>query len=162
MKRTLTLVVFSLMLSVLPLSAKSKSNDRVFAEVAGLPGVEAVYIGPAAMKLAGGSLTQKAGLGNLSGSLKDIESLEVITCSNKTEIDKIKKFAQKVVSDMDLGLMVEWTEAKEQTRIYGNVPDDKTISSLLVETSDADEYSLVFIRGTIDLEGLMQEAEGAE
>ena len=141
-------------MSLLPMNVLA-ANDRIFGEVANLPGVESVYIGPAALRLAMKSLPTEGKLvDGLGGAIRELKSVEVIECDNRKSIDKIEKFARGLIDSLSLEVIVEATENDEKTRIYGIVPEggkENTINALLIESREKDEYTLVYIRGVIDL-----------
>lgn len=159
MKSKLTLILISLIFTLSPLRTFA-ANDRIFSEIADLPGVEAVYIGPAAIRLASGMLTQSIGLDGITDNIKDIKSVEVISCDNKSSFGKIKSFMDNLVKKQDLEIIVQTKEGGEATNIYGitggGSHGSTTLSSVLIETVESDEYSLVFVRGSINLSKLME------
>ena len=86
-----------------------------------------------------------------------MESIEILNCEKKALIPELQQQAQALVDSMKLELIVEARDGgDEATRIYGIVPDDNpaVLKSLLIEARDGDEYSLIYIRGTVDIEAL--------
>lgn len=161
MKHTLIIILLSLLQALVPASLYA-SDNRMFSEIANLPGVESVYIGKAALRFASATILGNSNLGPLSKDcLKDLKSIEVIECSDAKSNAKIKEFINRTIRKWNLELMIENTDGDESNRIYGIVPQNgdnhTTLSGLLIVTTDEDEYTLVYIKGTINAEKLMSE-----
>lgn len=136
----------------------SAAEKRVFESVAGLPGVESVYVGPAAFRMMGNKNMLKGMAGVPSGiteSLQSIKSLEVLECDNAASKEYIKAAIEKIVRENNLEIILETNEDGESTRIYAHVPsEDAPLKDLLIENSEKDEYDVVYIKGTIDIAAL--------
>ena len=64
-----------------------------------------------------------------------------------------------LVKKQDLEIIVQTKEDGEATNIYGitgGSHGSTTLSSVLIETVESDEYSLVFVRGSINLSKVME------
>lgn len=160
MKHTLLIILLSLLQALVPANLYA-SDNRMFSEIADLPGVESVYIGKAALRFASATILSGSNFGPISKEcLKDLKSIEVIECSNAKSNAKIKEFINRTIRKMHLELMIENIDGEESNRIYGIIPqngDASTLSGLLIVTADEDEYTLVYIKGTINAEELMSE-----
>lgn len=161
MKKTLAFILLSLVMVFMPVCTYA-ANDRLFSEVAGLPGVESVFIGQAAMRFANQSSLSAASLGNIRGSIKDVKSVEIVECDKSESIDsfkKVKALAESVIKKLNLEIIMEATDDGETTRIYAMVPEnaatDTSLDNILIESSEEDEYSLVYVKGKIDISRIM-------
>ncbi len=161
MKKTFALILLSFVLAFMPVSTYA-ANDRLFSEVAGLPGVESVYIGQAAMRFANQSSLSVPSLGNIRGNIKDIQSVEIIECDkseNKDSFNKVKALADNIIKELNLEIIMEATDDGETTRIYARVPEnaeaDSALGNILIESNEEDEYSLVYVKGKIDISRIM-------
>ena len=158
MKRSLILFLISLIAATAP-SDIFAAEKRVFAGVANMPGVESVYVGPAALRLMGAAATMTSGMPgvppDLLKSLHSIKSLEVLECSNPESNAKIKAAVKKIIDTNTLELILERKDAEESVRIYAYVPENSSeltpLCNLLIENSESDEYSVVYINGTLDI-----------
>lgn len=163
MKRTLIIVLVSL-IAFFATEDIYAAEKRVFEEVANLPDVESVYVGPAALRLAGNSAATVSGLpgmpNGLAASLKSIKSLEVLSSRNAASNTKIKAVVRKIIASKHLELIIESKENGEATRIYAYVPKNAEgnapLANLLIENSDGKEYAVVYINGTIDTAAMQQ------
>jgi hypothetical protein len=149
MKRILFFFIISMM-TVIVQAADSPSKERVLGKLASLPGVESVYIGPAALRLAFSSANAIPGI---PAGVKNITSVEVIDCSNKESESQIRNFVKKLVKQRKFEEIVENASEGERTVIYGYVPDSSTstLNNVLIENSEDGEYVLVYIEGTINI-----------
>lgn len=160
-------MIFIMALMVAVTSAEvSAAEKRVFEGVAGLPGVESVYVGPAALRMMGKSniLDGMSGVpSGLTRSLQSIKSLEVLECDNAASVGEIKAVIEKIVRENNLEIILETNEDGENTRIYAHVPsDDAPLKDLLIENREKGEYEVVYIKGTIDIAALQQLNNGGK
>lgn len=164
MKRSLILFLISLIAVIAPTDIIA-AEKRVFAEVANLPDVESVYVGPAALRLMGNTANFTKSMPGmppaLLNSLKSIKSLEVLECYNAESTAKIKAVVKKIVEGNALELILESNDDGESTCIYAHVPESASgnapLCNLLIENSEEDdEYSVVYINGTIDIAALQK------
>lgn len=159
MTRKLAILIILLLMTILPASLSAAKMQRVFSEISNLPGVESTYIGPAALRLAGSYIPFEAGMmGTVGSAIKDLKSIEVVECTNRKSFKEIQKFADELVARLSLEVIVETTE-KDETTLFGVMPEDdgqdsNTLDGLLIEIREKGEYTLVFVRGTIDLSKL--------
>ncbi len=145
--------------------ARSAENDRILSAITSRSDVTSVYIGKAALRLAGSN----ALAGKLGGDAKDgdrvtkavknLESVEIVNCEKKSVIPDLRKEVERLVQKLGLEVLVEAREPGESVMIYGIVPADGSdvIDSMLIEANEGNEYSLVFIKGKIDLSALYKD-----
>lgn len=155
-------LVIAFFLTLLATSSLMAEDKRYFEEVSDLPGVESVYIGPAAFRMASQfPYFNPARLGIFANAVMDMKSVEIIECENKSSIDKIRDLAKKVIKNLNLDCIIDTKEDDETTRIFAVVPEDSdgntTIGSMMIESYDkssGDDYSLIFLKGKIKLSSL--------
>lgn len=157
MKKVIAIVLLAAWMAVMP-PALAAQSGRIFGSFADKPGVESVYIGKAGLRFAGkAAFMERGDLGDVCAGITDMESIEILNCEKKALIPELQQQAQALVDSMKLELIVEARDGgDEATRIYGIVPEDNpaVLKSLLIEARDGNEYSLIYIRGTVDIEAL--------
>lgn len=144
----------------LTLSATAKA-ERLFSELAGTTGVESVYVGKSMLGMARGMLGASGSKdARIAGNaVKNMESIEIISCEVPSEIQKVKTAARKIISRLKLDVMVETREDDEQVTVYG-LPSKKNpaeMSDMIIETMEPGEYTIVHISGSIDVNSLIGE-----
>lgn len=153
MKRTLILVLISVVMCMIP--AGCVGQAKVFESVAKLPDVTSVYIGKAAMRMAGGAAMVSSELSGASAdAIKKINSLEIITCENKKSIPAAEAKVAEIIAKLKLEVLVETNEGDEKAIIYGGVPvegDSDYVQNILIYNSTPSELNLVYIDGRINL-----------
>lgn len=154
MKKSLILILLSLFMMMAP--AVSFAQERVFQEVAKMPGAESVFVGSTILKLAK-STGKVTGYSKYTRSVKNLESIEVISCEKKGSIAAIAAACQKILDSMNLDVILEANEDGEQTLIYGGpiVEGQSTMKNLIVVNRESDEFNLVYVRGDIDISDVL-------
>lgn len=131
--------------------------ENLFRELAELPYVESVYVGKAMIK-AGLSFINDAGnnvKANIYNTIKDIDSIEIISCDDTSKINELKAKAGKIMARRKLEVQIMTKEDGESTVIYGRAPENgQYISDIVIETTGSDEFNLIHISGTINLNEL--------
>lgn len=128
--------------------------EKMFESLASNPNVESVYVGKAMMGMARGFLGKsndkdtKVAL----NAIKDINSIEIISCEKDSAIKDVKVQAQKIIARMHLEVLLETKEPNVATIIYGRTSSvkDSAVSDIVIETSAPNEYTLIHINGKID------------
>ena len=131
------------------------AQSKVFKEAASVEGVTSVYISPLLLKL-GGSET-KVGHG-LDEAIKELTAFEVITTEeNCKDLKKVAESCSKKIADMKCEVLMEVNDEDETVKIYANVPEGSEYADLLmIEVNGADEYTLIYVKGKIDLAKVMK------
>ncbi len=150
MKRSFSLILFSFLVTVMPLAASAQKH--VFQKVADMPEVESVFVGSAILKMADG-VSKVTGYNKYTRSVKNIESIEVISCESPNAIPNVVAECRRIIDSMGLEVILEANESDEQSMIYGGpiVEGQATMSSLIVTNIERNEFSLVYIRGDINI-----------
>lgn len=131
--------------------------QHTLSEVSSIKGVTSVFVGPAMLKLADSSMNLDADKSAIDTSklLKDLTSIEIITCEDKNVAEKAKKECDRVLSNFPFEVITEVTNDEQNVDISGVFEEDgKTISMLLISVTEPDEATYVLMKGKIDIETL--------
>lgn len=131
------------------------AQSKFFKEAASVEGVTSVYISPLLLKL-GGSET-KVGHG-LDEAIKELTAFEIITTEdNCKDIRKVAELCRKKIADLKCDVLMEVNEEDENFKIYANVPEGSEYADLLmIEDDEPEEYTLIYVKGKIDLAKIMK------
>lgn len=131
------------------------AQSKLFKDAAAIEGVTSVYISPLLLKLGGGET--KVGHG-LDDAIKELTAFEVITTEeNCKDLKKVAELCRKKIADMKCDVLMEVNEDDETVKIYANIPEGSEYADLLMlEVNEADEYTLVYVKGKIDLAKIMK------
>lgn len=134
---------------LLALSSCISTHPKVLGPLAEEPHSEAIHLHKAFLTL--------AGIGEDSGILKKMKSVEVVTCEDSRNFQDFDSVFNSIASGRNMELMVETKEAGETTYIYA-ISDNKkdAIKELLILTAEKSERSAVYIKGKIPLSELME------
>jgi len=156
MKNVIRIIAVLMAFLVLPTSCIGQA--KMFKSVASMSDVSSVYIGPAAMKFAKAASAFDNDM-IASEAIKQINSLEVIDCDVKSRIPAVAEEVEKIITGMNLDVILETKDEDDVCIIYGHIPEDKSeyLESVLIESRSEDSYSIVYINGKIDIENLMKE-----
>lgn len=149
------LIAVVLLLAALPASAQ-----RIFGQYPDNPEITSVYISPAAMRL-GLKAMQNDDKG--SESLKYVTNprgMEVLTSENHASASLLREDCASIIRNLNLELLLNTQEKDESVNIYvGSISDDNKAKDILIETAGASEYTVVYIRGDIDINGLLNDGK---
>lgn len=135
----------------------SCTAQRTLSEVSSIKGVTSVFVGKTMLKLADSSMNLDADKSAIDTSklLKDLTSIEIITCEDKNVAEKAKKECDRVLSNFPFEVITEVTNDEQNVDISGVFEEDgKTISMLLISVTEPDEATYVLMKGKIDIETL--------
>lgn len=135
----------------------SCTAQRTLSEVSSIKGVTSVFVGKTMLKLADSSMNLDADKSAIDTSklLKDLTSIEIITCEDKDVAKKAKKECDRVLSYFPFEVITEVTNDEQNVDISGVFEEDgKTISMLLISVTEPDEATYVLMKGKIDIETL--------
>lgn len=135
--------------------------EKLFEALASNPHVESVYVGKAMMGMARDFLSKNNDKDTTFAlnAIKDINSIEIISCENAAAIKDVKAQAQKIIAKLKLEVILETKETDESTIIYGRTPSgkDSAVSDIILETSEPSEYTLIHINGRINFQELIKQ-----
>lgn len=136
MKQTLVLI---LIIVAAVFAQAAAAAERMLGELAGLPGIELTYVGPAGMQFAG----QVAPMADI-GKAQSVEVAECDKDAHPETYSKARALAQKLVKQLKMQTMVESRDGSQTTHIF------TAAASMLIETTDGGKYTLVLILGDAD------------
>lgn len=136
------------------ISFSAYSQKRMFGEFANNKDITTVYISGAAMRMglsmAGDSSSP---LGQVTESIKNPQGMEVVSTENPQAAETVRKTAGEIIARLGMELLLNTTD--ENVNIYvGRMLDGSVMRDILIETSEASEYTLVYIKGDVDIESL--------
>lgn len=127
---------------------------RMFSEVASMEGVTSVFIGKTMLKVAGASISidgDQTGF-NISKIIKDLTSIEIITCDEDKNLKEIETKCQSILAEYPFEVLTETSDDGKTIRISGVFDkDEKNILILLISITGNDEASFILLKGKIDI-----------
>lgn len=126
---------------------------KQFADIASNDDVTSVYISKTMLKMAGsvgGDLSDDI---NVKALIKDLDSIEILTCENASKVKKIAPVIEQRIAALKADVLMDANEDNENVIIYGT-PDpqnENKISNLIIYTRESGELNLVVLSGTIDM-----------
>lgn len=130
------------------------SAQRMLSEVASMKGVSSVYIGKTMLKLAGASMTitgNQSGL-DLSRLIKDLTSIEIISCDDKGVAQKMEKKCRGILSDYPWEVITETSSDGKNIQISGVFDKDgNNLVTLLIAVTGENDASFILMNGKIDV-----------
>lgn len=130
------------------------SAQRVFSEATSMKGVSSVFIGRTMLKVAGASISvsRESSAIDMSKLFKDLISIEIISCDEKENVDKLEKKCGSILSAYPFELMTETSDDGKNIRISGIFDKEgKNIVTLLIAITGSDEASFILLKGKIDI-----------
>ena len=98
-----------------------------------------------------------------SESLKYVTNprgMEVLTSENHASASLLREDCASIIRNLNLELLLNTQEKDESVNIYvGSISDDNKAKDILIETAGASEYTVVYIRGDIDINGLLNDGK---
>lgn len=135
----------------------SCSAQRTFSELSSIKGVTSVYVGKTMLKLAGASMaldTDKSAV-DISKIIKDLTSIEIITCQNKSVADKVQKKCNNILSKYPMEVITEVTNDDQNVEISGAFEKDgETLHMILISVTGNDQPTYILMKGKINIEAL--------
>lgn len=131
------------------------SQERVFKQLAKLPGVNSVYMGSGLMSMM--SEVPISGYGLYNDYVKSLSQLETITADSGTkDIEGVRRTAFQIIDRMGLETLLETHEDDEANYIYVGKPvENEYIDTMVIFNDEGDELSIVYIKGRIHLPTLI-------
>ncbi len=148
--KSIASIIVALLAFVLTTGCSAKKQ---FADIASNDDVTSVYISKTMLKMAGsvgGDLSDDI---NVKALIKDLDSIEILTCENASKVKKIAPAIEQRIAALKADVLMEANEDNENVIIYGT-PDpqnENKISNLIIYTRESGELNLVVLSGTIDM-----------
>lgn len=148
--KSIASIIVALLAFVLTTGCSAKKQ---FADIASNDDVTSVYISKTMLKMAGsvgGDLSDDI---NVKALIKDLDSIEILTCENASKVKKIAPVIEQCIAALKADVLMDANEDNENVIIYGT-PDpqnENKISNLIIYTRESGELNLVVLSGTIDM-----------
>ncbi len=153
MKKILSYSIAAILCLIFSTSCKAQ---KLFNELAAIPGVESTYVGPA---MTGSDMARSiVGNGDLGllpqGMIEEIKAIEIITADNgkKKPLDTVKTTARHILEQLKAEIMMETTDDEDATIIYG-IPSakgkDAGYTDIILVNYDNSDFNLIHIAGKI-------------
>lgn len=141
------------MLCALPAAAQ----NRLFRDVAKIKGVTSIYISKAALKMgAATSNSFNVHDKDYSKSLKRLDGIEIIQCDKKSIISDVQKACHDILDGSQRDLLMEIIDDTERVSLYARIGDDgRMADDMILEVDENDEYTVIYFKGEIDVEGVI-------
>ncbi len=143
--------IICIVLSILSMECFAQ---RMLSEAASMEGVNSVFIGQTMIKMAGGSITIDGGNSaiNMQEILKDLTSIEIVSCDSKGNVDKLEKKCRSILSIYPFELLAETSGDGKIIQISGVLDKTgKNINILLIAVKGTREASFILLKGKIDV-----------
>lgn len=143
--------IICIVLSIISIDCAAQ---RIFSEVASMKGVSSVFIGKTMLNVAGASVTITGGQSaiDMSKIFKDLSSIEIISCDDKGNMEKLKNKCRSILSAYPFEVMTETSDDGKNIQISGVFDKDgKNLMILLLAITGNDEISFIILNGKIDV-----------
>lgn len=152
-KIILSLIV-SMLMSAVPLAAQ---KSKIFESAKNLKDVTTIYVSPSLLKLGLSTAAMTESMGEAAGYVKNLKGLEVINTSLRQSADSLRSVTRHFVKDSKdaINLLLEINDDDSLINIFGNL-DKGDDTTLILEVNDDGEYSIIYLKGDIDVEGLLK------
>lgn len=139
-------------------AAAMAGQVKVFHEIAGLPGVETVTIGKAAMQIAKKSI-YKGDKYISKDAMREMEGMEILTVSDAETIDSVRPVLQRVILAGPYEPLIESKVAGESSAIYTILSpegeEEGVCRDILIVTEQPWELNIFLIKGTFNLDRIV-------
>ncbi len=143
--------IICIVLSILSIECFAQ---RMLSEAASMEGVNSVFIGQTMIKMAGGSITIDGDNSaiNMQEILKDLTSIEIVSCDGKENVDKLDKKCRSILSAYPFEVLTETSGNGKIIQISGVFDKTgKNLNILLIAVKGSREASFILLKGKIDV-----------
>ena len=140
------------MLSV-SVTTLAQNGRQIYNKYSDTPGMEAVYISPAMFRMIGKipDMEFQDGEVNFSPIIKSMSGFYILNTSDAGVRDALYADVDKYIKKGQYELLMEAKENGSVTRMY-TVGDEKTVTSFVMLSREADEVSFISFDGQMDRE----------
>lgn len=148
---------FIAVMTLMLLTSLASNAQRLFTGFGNDKYISTVYISPAAMRL---GLSLGEGIGSKKDSdmtfvkdaIKNPQGMEIVSAETKAASDKVKAVVDKEMKKLGMELLLETREGDEMVNIYtGRLIKDSIMKDVLIETIDGNEYTVIYVKGEVDV-----------
>ena len=126
----------------------------MLSEAASIRGVNSVFIGETMLNVAGASITinGEGSAIDMSRIFKDLTSIEIISCNEKENVEKLEKKCRNILSAYPFEVMTETSGEGKNIQISGVFDKDgHNLVILLIAITANEEVSFIIMKGKIDI-----------
>lgn len=137
------------------ISLTAMSQNRVFNTYPDNNDISTVYISKAAMRLGLLMAGNDSDMENIQKCIKNPEGMEIINATTPKAISIVKKDAAEKMKKLNLELLLNAQDEGDNVNIYtGKMLNGNVMRDILIESDEPDEYTIVYIRGEVDIQAL--------
>lgn len=128
--------------------------QRILTEAASMKGVSSVFIGKTMLKVAGASISIGGDQStiNMSKIFKDLTSIEILSCDEKGNMDKLEKKCRSILSAYPFEVLTETSGDGKNIQISGVFDKGgQNFETLLIAITGSEEVSFILLNGKIDI-----------
>ena len=145
--------ILILLTIVVGMCATVFSQVKVFHGLAGLPGVETVFIGKASRSInTGDKFIPK-------DAIRSMEGMEVICVDNAETMESVRPILQRIIQEGSYEPLIESKGEGETSSIYTIMPpegeDAGICHNLLIVSEEPWELNIVLIKGSFNLDRIV-------
>lgn len=151
--KALRLMVCAIM--ALSISLTAMSQNRVFNNYPDNKDISTVYISKAAMRLGLSMAGDDSDMKDIQKCVRNPEGMEIVSATTPEAIAIVKKDAAEKMKKLNMELFLNAQDSGDDVNIYaGKILSGNVMRDILIEASEPDEYTIVYIRGEIDVQAL--------
>ena len=128
--------------------------QRILTEAASMKGVSSVFIGKTMLKVAGASISiggDQSAI-NMSKIFKDLTSIEILSCDENGNMDKLEKKCRSILSAYPFEVLTETSGDGKNIQISGVFDKGgQNFETLLIAITGSEEVSFILLKGKIDI-----------
>ncbi|MDE6637608.1 MAG: DUF4252 domain-containing protein [Muribaculaceae bacterium] len=128
--------------------------QRILTEAASMKGVSSVFIGKTMLKVAGASISiggDQSAI-NMSKIFKDLTSIEILSCDENGNMDKLEKKCRSILSAYPFEVLTETSGDGKNIQISGVFDKGgQNFETLLIAITGNEEVSFILLKGKIDI-----------
>ena len=137
------------------ISLTAVSQNRVFNTYPINNDISTVYISKAAMRLGLSMTDNDSDMKEIQKFIKNPEGMEIINATTPKAISIVKKDAAEKMKKLNLELLLNAQDEGDNVNIYtGKMLNGNVMRDILIESDEPDEYTIVYIRGEVDIQAL--------
>lgn len=133
------------------------ARERLFKDIVSIKGVQSIYIPSAALErgaTANGAFTVNNK--DYSKSIKKLNGIEIITCSNKSCVPEVQKKCKELMELSSRDLLLEIIDDKETLSLYALLNGNSDMASdMILEIEEKGNYTIIYLQGDIDVKGVI-------
>lgn len=154
MKKIITIMIALLM----AVTTFAQSGKELYNKYSDLDGVSAVYVSPAMFRMIGkipdiDMEAKNGGKVNLTPIIKDMTGFYLLDADESQVADKLYAEVKRLLDSKKFELLFEAKEDGEVTRLF-STGSGKTVSSVVLTTKEAGEFTFMCLEGNMDREQL--------